>query len=413
MLLFLKQKPCQKNIFPSYLHPFVKKKDVERSLVVLPALNKRDLLSSVQTGLVMKYQIPFPFKPSLRMALVLVCTLLVLPGFAQKKKKSPQGTTPLEATTQYDAKWTDLLSWRSVGPYRGGRSCAVTGVPGKPNLYYFGSTGGGVWRTKDGGQTYENISDGFFGGSVGSVAVANSDPNVIYVGGGEKTVRGNVSYGYGVWKSVDAGTTWTQMGLTESRHIPRIRIHPQNPDLVYAAVLGDLFKSSEERGVYRSKDGGQTWERILFANADAGAVDLTFDPNNPRILYASTWRIRRTPYSLSSGGEGSALWKSTDGGDTWTNISENEGLPDGTWGIVGVTVSPVNSDRVWAIVENEEGGVFRSDDAGATWKRMNKERALRQRAWYYSRIYADSQEEDMVYVVNVSYHQSKDGGKNF
>ena len=276
-----------------------------------------------------------------------------------------------------------------------------------------GSTGGGVWKTNDGGSSWENISDGYFGGSIGAVAVSEWDNNVIYVGGGEKTVRGNVSYGYGMFKSVDAGKTWTSIGLKNSRHIPRIRIHPKNPDLVYAAVLGDLFKSSDERGIYRSMDGGKSWQRILFANADAGAVDLIMDPNNPRILYASTWRIRRTPFSLESGGEGSALWKSTDGGDTWTNISKNEGLPDGIWGISGVTVSPVNSDRVWALIENDKGGVYRSDDAGKTWKLINKDRSLRQRAWYYTRIYADTQNEDGVHVLNVSYHQSKDGGKTF
>ena len=233
------------------------------------------------------------------------------------------------------------------------------------------------------------------------------------LGGGEKTVRGNVSYGYGVWKSVDAGRSWTQMGLKNSRHISRIRIHPKKSNLVYAAVMGDLFKPSEERGVYRSLDGGKTWQRILFANAHAGAVDLIMDPNNPRHLYASTWRIRRTPHSLESGGEGSALWKSTDGGDTWSNISQNEGLPAGIWGISGITVSPVNSNRIWAIIENKNGGVYRSDDAGKTWILVNKERKLRQRAWYYTRIYADTQDEDMVYVLNVRYHRSKDGGKTY
>lgn len=305
------------------------------------------------------------------------------------------------------------LEWRSIGPYRGGRSAAVTGVPGKPNLYYFGAAGGGVWRTTDGGQTWANISDGSFGGSVGAVAVSEADPNVIYVGGGEVTVRGNVSYGYGVHKSVDAGKNWEHIGLPNSRHIPRIRIHPKNPDLVYAAVLGDLFKPTAERGVYRSKDGGQNWEKILFANENAGAVDLLLDPNNPRILYASTWRIRRTPYSLESGGEGSALWKSTDGGDTWTNISANKGLPGGDWGISGVAVSPVNSNRVWAIIENDKGGVYRSEDGGENWRKVNDSRALRQRAWYYSRIYADTQDEDIVYVMNVRYHKSTDGGATF
>lgn len=327
---------------------------------------------------------------------------------AQKKN-----TAAAKPTTTFDDKLYNGLEWRSIGPFRGGRSASVTGVPGKPNLYYFGATGGGVWRTTDAGNSWENISDGFFGGSIGAVAVSEWDNNVIYVGGGEKTVRGNVSYGYGMWKSVDAGKTWTHLGLKESRHIPRVRIHPKNPDVVYAAVLGDLFKSSEERGVYKSIDGGKTWKRTLFANADAGAVDLCFDPNNARIMYASTWRIRRTPYSLESGGEGSAMWKSTDGGETWTNISTNSGLPKGTWGIVGVTVSPVNSNRVYAIIENENGGVYRSDDEGKTWRKMNDSRDLRQRAWYYSRIYADTKDVDMVYVVNVSYHRSKDGGRTF
>jgi len=306
------------------------------------------------------------------------------------------------------------VNWRHIGPFRGGRSCAVTGVPGKPNLFYMGSAGGGVWKTTDNGQSWNNISDGYFGGSIGSIAVSESDHNVIYVGGGEKTVRGNVSFGYGIWKTTDGGKTWSSMGLKNSRHISRIRIHPQNSDVAYAAVMGDLYKSSDERGVYKTIDGGKNWKKVLFANTDAGAVDLILDPNNPRNLYASTWRIRRTPYSLSSGGDGSGLWKSTDSGDTWTEITSNKGLPEGTWGISGVTVSPLNSDRVWTIIENKDGGgVYRSDDAGETWAKLNESRALRQRAWYYTRIYADTQDEDIVYVVNVRYHKSKDGGKTF
>ena len=348
-------------------------------------------------------------KNTLVVLLMTALTLIVVfDGTAQRRRNKNASST-----VSYDSKLYDGMKWRNIGPFRGGRSAAVTGVPGKPNLYYMGATGGGVWKTIDGGSTWENISDEFFGGSIGAVAVSEWDNNVIYVGGGEVTVRGNVSSGWGMWKSEDAGATWQEIGLKNARHIPRIRIHPKNPDLVYAAVMGDLYKSSTERGVYRSKDGGKTWERILFANADAGAVDLTFDPNNPRILYASTWRIRRTPYSLESGGEGSALWKSTDGGDTWTNISKNEGLPGGIWGISGVTVSPVNSNRVWAIIENNKGGVYRSDNAGKTWRLVNKERKLRQRAWYYTRIYADTQDEDGVYVMNVRYHKSTDGGRTY
>lgn len=336
--------------------------------------------------------------------------ILAACAFAFAQKKDAKAAKP---TLTYDEKLYHALEWRSIGPYRGGRSAAVTGVPGKPNLFYMGATGGGVWRTTDAGNTWANISDGFFGSSIGAVAVSEWDNNVMYVGQGEGTVRGNVSYGHGIWKSTDAGKTWAFSGLKDSKHIPRIRIHPKNPDMVYAAVLGDLFKSSEERGVYRSEDGGKNWKRVLFATADAGAVDLCMDPNNPRVLYASMWRIRRTPYSLESGGEGSAIYKSTDGGDTWKNISSNEGLPKGTWGISCVSVSPVNSNRVYAIIENENGGVYRSEDAGTTWKKMNDDRNLRQRAWYYTKIYADTKDEDICYVMNVSYHKSKDGGKTF
>lgn len=332
--------------------------------------------------------------------------LIALPVLSQKNKT--------EIPTTIDSVYLSSLTWRNIGPFRGGRSCAVTGVPNKPNLFYFGSTGGGIWRTTDAGNTWENISDGFFGGSIGAIAVSASDNNVIYAGQGEKTVRGNVSSGFGIWKTVDGGCTWEHAGLENTRLTGRIRIHPNNPDIVFVAAMGDLFKDSEDRGVYKTTDGGKTWKRVLFADAGSGAVDLTFDPANPRILYASTWTFRRTPYSLSSGGAGSKLWKSTDNGETWKEISKNPGFPSGLLGIIGVTVSPANPNRVWAIIENEaEGGVYRSDDAGANWQKVNSDRNLRQRAWYYSRIYADTRDAEKLYVLNVSYHTSIDGGKTF
>ena len=321
--------------------------------------------------------------------------------------------TFLGATERFKEELFKAMEYRNIGPFRGGRSAASTGVPGNKFLAYFGATGGGVWKTKNGGQTWNNISDGYFGGSIGAVTVSEWDPNVIYVGGGEVTVRGNVSHGDGVWKSTDAGKTWKSMGLKDSRRIPRIRVHPKNPNLVYVAALGHLFGPNDERGVFRSKDGGENWEKVLFINDEVGACDLLLDPNNPRIIYASTWRIKRTPYSLESGGEGSGLWKSTDGGDTWTDITKSKGLPEGMVGIIGVAVSPLNSDRVWALIESKKGGLFRSDDGGETWKKTSSDNNLRQRAWYYTRIYADTENEDILYVLNVQFWRSKDGGKTF
>ena len=307
------------------------------------------------------------------------------------------------------------LNWRSIGPYRGGRASSVTGVSNSDNTYYFGATGGGIWKTTDSGQNWRNISDGFFGGSIGAISASESDPNILYVGTGEKTVRGNVSPGYGgFWKSDDAGETWKKMNLDiDQVQVGRIAIHPKNPDIVYIAIIGDLFKDSNKRGVYKSTDGGKSWRQVLFSNERSGAVDISIDKNNPRIIFASTWNIRRTPYSLESGGEGSGLWKSTDGGETWKNISDNEGLPSGIWGISGVSVSPVNSKKVFALIENKEGGLFRSEDGGSSWEKVNEDRNLRQRAWYYTRVYADSQNENRVYVMNVSFWRSEDGGKSF
>ncbi len=329
----------------------------------------------------------------------------------RRNRRNAKAATPkvdLQAEIYKDVKW------RSIGPYRGGRSATVTGVPGKPQLFYMGATGGGVWKTENGGTTWQNISDGYFGGSIGAVAVSESNNSVIYVGQGEQTVRGNVSSGFeGIWKSTDGGESWQNMGLKDAMHVGRIRIHPDNPDVVWVAVMGDLFKSSDTRGVYKTTDGGKNWQRVLFANADAGAVDISMDPNNPDFLMASTWRIRRTPYSLSSGGEGSEIWKSTDGGNTWKSVIGNQGMPKGPIGISGVSISPVNAKTVYAIIEAKNGGVFKSTDAGETWRKTNSSRALRQRAWYYSRIYADTEDEDKVYVMNVRYHTSTDGGRTF
>ncbi len=337
-------------------------------------------------------------------SLLILVSLTIFPSdvFSQKP-----------TTISYKEELYNSIKWRNIGPYRGGRSATATGVANKPNLYYFGGTGGGVWKTTDAGNTWQNISDGFFGGSVGAVAVSESDNNVIYVGMGEKTVRGNVSSGDGMWKTVNGGKTWSHIGLSNARHIPRVRIHPKNAEIVYAAVLGDLYKSTDERGVFKSTDGGKNWRKVLFSSADAGAIDLIIDPNNYRILYATTWKVRRTPYSLDSGGAGSSLWKSIDEGETWVNISNNIGLPKGIWGIAGISISPKNSDIVYALIENENGGIYKSTDGGINWKLVNSDRALRQRAWYYTRIYADSQDENVVYVVNVNYHKSTDGGKTF
>ncbi|MDQ6786959.1 MAG: glycosyl hydrolase [Acidobacteriota bacterium] len=333
------------------------------------------------------------------------------PLFAPTPQTSPS-VTPTPAPKSSDP--LKNLQYRLIGPFRGGRVGAVAGVPSQPNVYYFGATGGGIWKTTDGGTNWENVSDGFFKtGSVGAVAVSESDPNVIYVGMGEETVRGNVSHGDGVYKSTDSGKTWKFVGLGDTRQISRVRINPKNPDIVYVAALGHLWANNEQRGIFRSKDGGKTWEKILYRNAETGAEDLTFDPNNANTLYASFWQIKRTPWSMDSGGAGSSIYKSTDGGDTWTEITRNKGLPTGILGKICVTVSPVNSQRIWAMVEAKEGGLYRSDDGGDNWQKMSDSPNIKQRPWYFSRVYADTQNADTMYVMNVGVWKSIDGGRNF
>jgi photosystem II stability/assembly factor-like uncharacterized protein len=345
------------------------------------------------------------FRPNLFRPIVPLSLVLALVAPAGARAAAPRPAV--------DPALFEGMKWREVGPYRGGRVATVTGLPGDRNTYYFGGTGGGAWKTADGGRTWKNVSDGFFGGSIGAVAVSEWDPNVVYVGGGEVTVRGNVAHGDGMWKSTDAGRSWKSAGLLDGRQIVRIRIHPKNPDLVYAAVLGHVFGPNEMRGVYRSKDGGDHWDRVLYVNDRVGAVDLAMDPTNPRVLYASMWNFKRTPYSLESGGPGSGIWKSTDGGDHWSELTRNPGLPEGTIGINSVAVSPSNPDNLYAIVEAAEGGMFRSRDGGKTWTLTSGNRQLRQRAWYYSHVYADPKDEEGVYAPNVNFLHSKDGGKTF
>ncbi len=317
-------------------------------------------------------------------------------------------------SAQVDFNSLKDLKYRLIGPFRGGRVDTVAGVASQPNVYYFGATGGGIWKTTDGGADWQPIADGQLKtGSVGSIAVAESDPNVIYAGMGEPDVRGNASYGDGVYKSLDAGKTWKRMGLENTYHIGMVRVHPKNPDVVYVAALGHLFGPNEERGLYRSIDGGATWKQIYTRGPKAGAVDLAMDPNNPRVLYAAFWEVRRTPWGFDSGGAGSGLFKSTDGGDTWTDLTRAPGMPKGIEGRIGVTVSPVNPDRVWAIIEAEDGGLFRSENGGKNWSKINESRSIRQRAWYYSRIFADPQKLDTIYALNVGFFRSGDGGKSF
>ena len=341
------------------------------------------------------------------LSLIIITFIFSFDSFPQRKKNN--------RNTNKITYELPNIEWRSIGPYRGGRASTVSGSTKSENTYYFGATGGGVWKTTDSGQNWKNISDGYFGGSIGAVSVSESDPNVLYVGTGEQTVRGNVSPGYGgFWKSYDGGETWKKLNLNiDQVQVGRIAIHPTDPNIVFIAVMGDLFKDSPDRGLYKSTNGGNSWKKVLYTNQRSGAVDISIDKSNPRIMYASTWNIRRTPYSLESGGEGSALWKSTDGGDTWKNISNSTGLPKGVWGISGVSISPANPNIIYALIENKNGGLYKSNDSGKTWKIVNSDRNLRQRAWYYTRIYADTQNENRVYVMNVAFWRSEDGGKSF
>ena len=324
--------------------------------------------------------------------------------FSQKKQTGDNNA---------DSLILSQVKYRSIGPYRGGRSGAAVGDLNQKNTFYFGATGGGVWKTIDGGSNWKNISDKYFGGSIGCVSIAPSDPTILYAGEGENSLRGNVSEGFGIWRSDDAGRSWKNMGLKDSRHIIRIVVHPKNPDIVWVAAIGHLFGANQERGIFKTTDGGKIWKKVLYVNDKTGCSDLIMEPGNPSVLYAGTWRIQRTPYSLESGGDGGGIWKSVDAGETWKNMTTAKGLPKGLWGIVGVAISQSNSDKVYAIMENKDGGLFVSTDAGATWTLQNSDNSIRQRAWYYTKVFVDPKNENNVYVLNVNFLKSTDGGKTF
>ncbi len=314
----------------------------------------------------------------------------------------------------YDASLFSALKWRNIGPNRGGRSLACAGSPSRPLEYYFGAVGGGLWKTTDGGTTWKSVTDGqLTSSSVGAVAVSLSNPDVVYIGMGETELRGNIMQGDGVYKSVDAGKTWKKAGLANTQAIARLRVDPANPDIVYAAALGHPYGPNTERGVFRSTDGGQNWQKILYRDDHTGAVDLTLDPNDPKILYAALWEVYRTPWLLNDGGPGSGLFKSVDGGDHWTEITQNKGLPAGIIGKIGIAVSKADSKRVYALVESNRDGLYRSDDAGETWSLISEDRRVLQRAFYFHRIYADPKDKDTIYTMDVAFLKSTDGGKTW
>ncbi|NND34368.1 MAG: glycosyl hydrolase, partial [Saprospiraceae bacterium] len=321
----------------------------------------------------------------------------------------------LLAQSNLDSIFENTHHFRFAGPYRGGRCTAVAGIPGDQHTFLMGSTGGGVWKTSDAGQSWRNVSDGQIKcGSIGSIAVSSKAPYIIFVGTGSDSPRGNVSPGIGVYKSEDGGTTWTHKGLDRCGQIGEIVIHPNNPEIVYLAALGNIFKSNEERGVYRSMDGGDSWQQILYLSDTVGAIDLEMDPRNPKVLYAGMWRAERKPWTMIDGGSEGGLYRTRDGGESWNKVTN--GLPTGLVGKIGIAISPANPDRIWVIqqaADEEKGGVYRSDDGAKSFSRICRDHKLRQRGWYYSRIFADPLDENTVYVTNTGFYKSIDGGKNF
>ncbi len=306
------------------------------------------------------------------------------------------------------------LKFREIGPaVMGGRIDAIAAVESNPEIIYVGTASGGVLKSTNGGTTWEPMFDDQPTSTIGDIAVSQSDPSVVWVGTGESNNRQSSSWGNGVYKSTDGGKTWQHVGLDETHHIGRIVISPNDPNTVYVAAAGKLWGPSKERGVYKTTDGGKTWNKVLFRNDSTGISDLVVDPSNPDVLYAAFWQAQRYPWKLVSGGQGGGLFKSTDGGEHWTEITHNPGLPAGLLGNVGLAISPAKPSRVWALIEADQGGVYRSDDGGATWRYVNAERKLRQRPWYYSRVFADSKDTNTVYALNVLAYKSTDGGETF
>ena len=350
---------------------------------------------------------------AIKVIVVFMAICLAGIAVAQKSAKNP-GDATKSGTTGISDSLFNALSWRNIGPFRAGRSLAVAGVKGKPLTYYFGATGGGVWKSVDGGNNWFPVSDSTFkSSSVGAIVVAPSDPNVVYVGMGEADIRSNISFGDGMYKSTDAGKTWKRIGCEKVDAIANIEVDPKNPDVVFIAALGNPFRPGKDRGVYRSRDGGRSWVQVLSLNDSTGAAAVRLDPNNPGIVYAALWQAYRNGYSMSSGGSGSGLYKSLDGGDTWTCLNEKPGMPFGILGKIGIAVSPANSERIYALIENKKGGLFRSDDGGEHWSLINEDKNLWQRPWYYSNLAADPGNENGLIVLNVNAWKSFDGGKTF